>query len=195
MVYINVCNFLFTTKIINIQIFVHNAWSSLFQIEADTPIAKLGKPKEILVSPLKIGPVRKIMFDSHIPVKVLSTNIQRYDLKPSNKYKCKSSQYLDLHVCQCLSKKNNDKQMVCKRAGIVIVCLLGAVWAYYIKVLYLLVRHHKRLYMQLNKVMLCFSFGGSRQSLKVREVKCIPRDPTIPCPVLFKGSCSPLSLA
>ena len=98
MVYINACNFLFTTIFINIRILVDNDWSSLFQIEADTPIAKLGKPKEILVSPLKIGPVRKIMFDSHIPIKVLSTNIQRYDLKPSNKYKCKSSQYLDLHV-------------------------------------------------------------------------------------------------
>ena len=43
--------------------------------------------------------------------------------------------------------------------------------------------------------MLCFCFGSSRQSLKVREVKCIPRDPAIMCPVLFKGSCSPLSLA
>ena len=136
MVYVNVCNFLFTTKIINIQIFVHNAWSSLFQIEADTPIVKLGRPKEILVSPLKIGPVRKIMFDSHIPVKVLSTNIQRYDLKPSNKYKCESSQYLDLHVCQCVSKKNNDKQMVCKRAGILNVhnksnCVYGAFKIYH----------------------------------------------------------------
>ena len=77
----------------------------------------------------------------------------------------------------------------------VIVCPLGAVWAYYIKVPYLLVRHHKRLYTRLNKVTLCFSFGGSRQSLKVCEVKCIPGDPAITCPVLFKGSCSPLSLA
>ena len=43
--------------------------------------------------------------------------------------------------------------------------------------------------------MLCFCLGGSRQSLKVREVKCIPGDPTLMCPVLFKGSRSPLSLA
>ena len=35
--------------------------------------------------------------------------------------------------------------------------------------------------------MLCFCFGGSRQSLKVHEVKCVPGDPTITCPVLFKG--------
>ena len=79
--------------------------------------------------------------------------------------------------------------------NIVIVCPLGAVWAYYIKVPYLLVRHRKRLYTRLNKVMLCFSFGSSRQTLKVREVKCVPRDPAITCPVLFKGSRSPLSLA
>ena len=56
-------------------------------------------------------------------------------------------------------------------------------------------RHRKRLYTRLNKVMLCFPFGGSRQSLKVCEVKCVPGGPTITCPVLFKGSRSPLSLA
>ena len=77
----------------------------------------------------------------------------------------------------------------------VIVCPLVAVWAYYIKVPYLLVWHRKWLCMRLNKVMLCFSFGSSRQSLKVREVKYIPGDPAITCPVLFKGSCSLLSLA
>ena len=77
----------------------------------------------------------------------------------------------------------------------VIVCPLGAVWAYYIKVLYLLVRHRKRLSTWLNKVMLCFSFGGSHQILKVREVKCVPGDPAITCPVLFKGSRSRLSSA
>ena len=60
---------------------------------------------------------------------------------------------------------------------------------------YLLVRHCKRLYMCLNKVMLCFCFGGSHQGLKVREVKCIPRYPAITCPVLFKGSRFPLLLA
>ena len=54
-------------------------------------------------------------------------------------------------------------------------------------------RHRKRIYTWLNKVTLCFSFGGSRQSLKVREVKCVPGDPAITCPVLFKGSRSPLS--
>ena len=60
---------------------------------------------------------------------------------------------------------------------------------------YLLVWHCKRLYTRLNKVTLCFCFGSSHQSLKVREVKCIPGDPAITCPVLFKGSCSPLLLA
>ena len=64
-----------------------------------------------------------------------------------------------------------------------------------LKFSYLLVRHRKRLYTWLNKVTLFFCFGGSRQSLKVREVKCVPVDPPIMCPVLFKGSCSPLSLA
>ena len=64
-----------------------------------------------------------------------------------------------------------------------------------VKFPYLLVRHCKRLYMRLNKVTLCFCFGGSHQGLKVRKVKCIPRDPTIMCPVLLKGSCSPLLLA
>ena len=49
--------------------------------------------------------------------------------------------------------------------------------------------------MHLNKVTLCFCFGGSRQSLKVREVKCVPGDPAIMCPVLFKGSRSLLLLA
>ena len=60
---------------------------------------------------------------------------------------------------------------------------------------YLLVRHCKQLCTCLNKVTLCFCFGSSHQSLKVREVKCIPRDPAITCPVLFKGSRSPLLLA
>ena len=60
---------------------------------------------------------------------------------------------------------------------------------------YLLVWHRKRLCTRLNKVVLCFCFGSSHQSLKVREVKCVPGDPTIMCPVLFKGSHSPLLLA
>ena len=47
-----------------------------FQIEMDTPNVRLGKPTYILVPPVKLGPVRKIMFDSHIAVKVRSTNIQ-----------------------------------------------------------------------------------------------------------------------
>ena len=64
-----------------------------------------------------------------------------------------------------------------------------------LKFSYLLVRHRKWLCTWLNKVMLCFCFGGSHQSLKVCEVKCIPGDPAIMCPVLFKGSHSPLSLA
>ena len=51
----------------------------------------------------------------------------------------------------------------------------------------MLVWHRKQLCTWLNKVMLCFCFGGSHQSLKVHEVKCIPGDPAITCPVLFKG--------
>ena len=35
----------------------------------------------------------------------------------------------------------------------------------------------------------------THQSLKVREAKCIPGDPAITCPGLFKGSRSPLVLA
>ena len=69
----------------------------------------------------------------------------------------------------------------------VIVCPLGAVWAYHIKVPYLLVWHRKRLFTRLNKVTLCFSFGHSHQSLKVREVKCIPRDPAISALFYLKG--------
>ena len=64
-----------------------------------------------------------------------------------------------------------------------------------LKFSYLLVWHRKQLCTWLNKVMLCFCVGSSRQSLKVHEVTCIPRDPAIMCPVLFKGSHSPLSLA
>ena len=64
-----------------------------------------------------------------------------------------------------------------------------------LKFSYLLVWHRKRLYSWFNRVTPCFWFGGSRQSLKVREVKCVPGDPAIMCPVLFKGSRSPLSLA
>ena len=60
---------------------------------------------------------------------------------------------------------------------------------------YLLVQHRKRLYMHLNKVTLCFHFGSSHQGLKVCEVKRIPGDPAITCPLLFKGSRSPLLLA
>ena len=38
-------------------------------------------------------------------------------------------------------------------------------------------------------------FGRLPLNLKVREVKCVPGDPTTMCPVLFKGSCSLLLLA
>ena len=58
-----------------------------------------------------------------------------------------------------------------------------------VKSSYFLVRH--RIY----KIMLLFCYSGSHQSLKVREVKCVPGDPATTCPVLFKGSRSPLSLA
>ena len=58
-----------------------------------------------------------------------------------------------------------------------------------VKCLYVLVRH------RVSKIMLLFCLGGSRQSSKVREVKCIPGDPATTCPVLFKGPCSLLLLA
>ena len=77
----------------------------------------------------------------------------------------------------------------------VIVCPLVRLGLTIFKFSYLLVRYCKWLYTRLNKVTLCFCFGGSRQSLKVREVKCIPGEPAIMCPVLFKGSRSPLLLA
>ena len=58
-----------------------------------------------------------------------------------------------------------------------------------VKCSYFLVRHC------VSKITLLFCLGGSRQSLKVREVKCIPGDPATMCPVLFKGSRSLLLLA
>ena len=58
-----------------------------------------------------------------------------------------------------------------------------------VKCLYFLVRH------RVSKITLLFCLGGSRQSLKVREVKCVPGDPATTCPVLFKGSHSLLLLA
>ena len=58
-----------------------------------------------------------------------------------------------------------------------------------VKSSYYLVRHC------INKITLLFCLGGSSPSLNVCKVKCIPGDPTTTCPVLFKGSRSPLSLA
>ena len=58
-----------------------------------------------------------------------------------------------------------------------------------VKCLYFLVWHC------VSKITLLFCLGGSCQSLKVREVKCVPRDPATTCPVLFKGSRSLLLLA
>ena len=58
-----------------------------------------------------------------------------------------------------------------------------------VKCSYFLVQH------RVSKITLLFCFGGSRQSLKVCEVKYIPGDPTTTCPVLFKGSRSLLLLA
>ena len=54
---------------------------------------------------------------------------------------------------------------------------------------YFLVRH------RVSKIMLLFCLGSSCQSLKVREVKCVPGDPTTMFPVLFKGSHSLLCYA
>ena len=64
-----------------------------------------------------------------------------------------------------------------------------------LKFSYSLVWHYKRQYSYLNKLMLFFCLGGSHPSLKVHKVKCIPRDPALTCPVLFKGSYSLLLLA
>ena len=58
-----------------------------------------------------------------------------------------------------------------------------------LKCSYFLVRH------RVSKVTLLFCLGSSRQSLKVRKVKCVPGDPATTCPVLFKGSHSLLLLA
>ena len=96
-------------------------------------------------------------------------------------------------LCCCFSLSNDTKN---QREDLhVIVCPLVWLGLTILKFSYLLVRHHKRLCMRLNKVMLCFCVGSSRQSLKVHDLKCVPRDPAITCPVLFKGSRSPLSLA
>ena len=40
-----------------------------------------------------------------------------------------------------------------------------------------------------------FEFGGSRATLRVCEAVCVPRDPTITCPCLFKGARFPSLLA
>ena len=96
-------------------------------------------------------------------------------------------------LCCCFSLSNDTKN---RREDLhVIVCPLVRLGLTILKFSYLLVRHRKWLCTWLNKVMLCFCVGSSHQSLKVCEVKCIPGDPAIMCPVLFKGSRSPLSLA
>ena len=66
----------------------------------------------------------------------------------------------------------------------VIVCPLGAVWAYYIKVPYLLVRHHKQLCMQLNKVTLLF-FWRLPSKLKGARGEVRSRRPRyyVPCSI------------
>ena len=93
----------------------------------------------------------------------------------------------------CFSLSNDTKN---RREDLhVIVCPLMWLGLTILKFSYLLVRHRKWLCTRLNKVTLCFCVGGSRPSLKVREVKCVPGDPAVTCPVLFKGSRSRLSLA
>ena len=49
-----------------------------------------------------------------------------------------------------------------------------------VKCSYFLVWH------RVSKITFLFCLGGSRQSLKVRKVKCIPGNPATTCPVLFK---------
>ena len=97
------------------------------------------------------------------------------------------------HLCCCSSLSNDTRNW--REDLHVIVCPLVRLGLTILKFSYSLVRHRKQLYLHLSKVTLCFSFGSSRQSLKVREVKCIPGDPASTCPVLFKGFCSPLLLA
>ena len=58
-----------------------------------------------------------------------------------------------------------------------------------VKSSYFLVRH------RVSKITLLFCLGSSCLSLKVHEVKYVPRDPATTCPVLFKGSRSLLLLA
>ena len=68
---------------------------------------------------------------------------------------------------------------------------LGAAWAYYIRFKAFLLL--SAAFVCINNAPLCL--GGSRQILKVREVKCVPGDPATTYPVLFKGPHSPLLLA
>ena len=88
--------------------------------------------------------------------------------------------FLPLQRC-----KNSDGGPSCNSMPLVPLGLTICV----IRSSYYLVWH--RIY----KLMLLFCLGSSHQSLKVREVKCVPGDPATTCPVLFKGSCSLLSLA
>ena len=88
--------------------------------------------------------------------------------------------FLPLQRCKNLEGGPPCNSMPLVRLGLTI-CV--------VKCSYFLVQH------RVSKIMLLFCLGGSRQSLKVREVKCIPGDPTTTCPVLFKGSRSLLLLA
>ena len=91
-------------------------------------------------------------------------------------------------------KKHQNKKQMAHRGSYVPDCnsmplvRLGLTMCV-VKCSYFLVRH------RVSKITLLFCLGGSRQSLKVCKVKCVPRDPATMCPVLFKGSRSLLLLA
>ena len=88
--------------------------------------------------------------------------------------------FLPLQQCENLEGGPPCNSMPLVRLGLT-MCV--------VKCLYFLVRH------RVSKITLLFCLGGSRQSLKVHEVKCVPGDPATTCPVLFKGSHSLLLLA
>ena len=88
--------------------------------------------------------------------------------------------FLPLQRCENLEGGPPCNSMPLVRLGLTMVV---------VKCLYFLVRH------RVSKIMLLFCLGGSRQSLKVREVKYVLGDPVTMCPVLFKGSRSLLLLA
>ena len=122
------------------------------------------------------------------------TNVNK-DIMPI-KANSESSLLNLLSLPNLITKKPTAKVKPLLRAfDIVIVCPSVRLGLTILKFSYWLVWHRNRPYPCLNMLMLDFCLGSSHPSLKVCEVKCVPGDPAITCPVLFKGSRSPLLLA